>query len=80
MIGPRSVNILNLDTDLLQANTNTLLNGTFNWIYQDSYYFDMGQINTAVNNMIQLLLQMSPIDFGSIAHPGSVLYDAGTIV
>ena len=53
------------------ANSQTILSGTFAWIYQDSYYFDMGVIGEPVTNMIQLLLQVVDIDFETT----SVVYD-----
>jgi hypothetical protein len=74
MIAQDAVTPTNLSTGG-PAQSNTLLSGTFNWIFQDSYYFDMGQINMASSNMIQLLLAMSPIDFNN----ASIGYDAGQI-
>jgi hypothetical protein len=58
------------------ANSQTLLSGTFNWIYQDSYYFDMGQITLPVGNMVALLLQVTPIDFDQ----PTLAWDGGSII
>jgi len=80
MIAPAAVNLNNLSADPEQANNKTLLSGVFTWLYQDSYYFDFGNINVGVDNVIQLLLQTSQVDFGSDLQPSSVLYDAGSIV
>jgi len=80
MIAPAAVTVTNLSADPTQANNKTLLSGVFNWIYQDSHYFDFGSINVGVDNVIQLLLQTSTVDFGTVLKPSGVLYDAGTIV
>lgn len=53
----------------------TILNGQFGWIFQDSYYFDMGQITVPAGNMVSLLLQTQFIDFNN----ASIGYDAGSI-
>lgn len=76
MIADGAVDLNNLSADPANANSQTLLSGTFNWIYQDSYYFDMGQINSSANNMVQLLLQVTPVDFNQT----SLAYDAGSLV
>ena len=54
----------------------TLLSGGNSWIYQDSEYFDMGEIVPRATNMILLLLQATPIDFDQ----ENLGYDAGSIV
>jgi hypothetical protein len=74
MIAPEAINLNNLST-YNTPEADKFLSGAFNWIFQDSYYFDMGQINMASNNMIQLLLAMTPIDFNN----ASIGYDAGQI-
>ena len=53
-IADGAVNVYNLSANPADANNNTLLNGVFNWIYQDSYYFDMGSIYISASNKIQL--------------------------
>jgi hypothetical protein len=74
MLAVDAVNLNNLST-YNAPETNTFLSGSYGWLFQDSYYFDMGQINIASNNMIQLLLAMSPIDFNN----ASIGFDAGQI-
>ena len=80
MIADAAVNLTNLNADNAQANNKTILSGVFDWIYQDSYYFDMGMIDVSANNMIQLLLQFGAINFGTFNQASNVLYDAGSIV
>lgn len=58
------------------ANSSTILSGTFGWIYQDSYYFDMGVITNPAANMVSLLLQVTAVDFNQ----PTLGYDAGSIV
>ncbi len=76
MIDTAAVDVTNLNANPLDANSQTLLSGTFNWIYQDSYYFDMGMISVPAGNMIALLLQTQFIDFDN----ASIGYDAGSII
>ena len=76
MIADAAVNLTNLNADNAQANNKTILSGVFDWIYQDSYYFDMGSIYISAGNMIQLLLQSAPVDFNQIG----LAFDAGSIV
>lgn len=76
MIAPAAVNIDNLNANPLTANQKTILSGVFDWIYQDSHYFDMGSIYISAGNMIQLLLQSAPVDFNQ----RGLAYDAGSIV
>ena len=54
----------------------TILNGVFGWIYQDSYYFDLGTITLPVGNMVLLLLQVTPIDFNQ----PTLAWDGGSII
>jgi hypothetical protein len=75
MIAPNAVNINNLSTTNNPV-SNTILSGGFGWIYQDSHFFDMGQIKVPVNNMVALLLQSAPVDFSQT----TLSYDAGSIV
>lgn len=79
MLAPSTVRLENFSADG-PKNDQTVLSGINSWIYQDSYYFDMGMIDVSADNMIQLLLQFGQIDFGTILNPSNVLYDAGTIV
>jgi len=76
MIDSAAVNVTNLNADPVQANSSTLLSGVFNWIYQDSHYFDMGQITLPVGNMVALLLQVTPIDFNQ----PTLAWDGGSII
>jgi hypothetical protein len=80
LIADKAVGLNSLNADPAQANSKTLLSGAFAWLYQDSHYFDFGSINVGVDNVIQLLLQTSNVDFGTDLQPSTVLYDAGTIV
>lgn len=43
-----------------------------------SSQYDFGVIGQSVSNPIQLLLQMSPIDFDTVTYPSSVELDLGT--
>ena len=54
----------------------TILNGEFGWMFQDSQYFDMGQITLPVGNMIALLLQVTTIDFNQ----PTLAWDGGSII
>jgi hypothetical protein len=76
MIDNGAVGVDTLSANPADANSQTLLSGTFNWIYQDSYYFDMGMISVPAGNMIALLLQTQFIDFEN----ASIGYDAGSII
>jgi hypothetical protein len=75
MIANAAVNVNNLSANPANANSKTLLSGVFDWIYQDSHYFDMGTIYLSAGNMIQLLLQSAPVDFNQ----RGLAYDAGSI-
>ena len=76
MIDDGAVGVNTLSADPADANSQTLLSGTFNWIYQDSFYFDLGMISVPAGNMIALLLQTQFIDFKN----ASIGYNAGTII
>ena len=76
MIDDGAVGVNTLSADPADANSQTLLSGTFNWIYQDSFYFDLGMISVPAGNMIALLLQTQLIDFKN----ASIVYNAGTII
>ena len=76
MIDDGAVGVNTLSADPADANSQTLLSGTFNWIYQDSFYFDLGMISVPASNMIALLLQTQFIDFKN----ASIGYNAGTII
>lgn len=75
MLAPSSVRLENFSA-AGEPTEQTILSGANSWIYQDSYYFDMGEILVPAGNMIALLLQHTMIDFNQL----TLGYDAGQIV
>mgnify|MGYP006296886595 CR=1 FL=1 len=75
MLAPSAVRLENFSADGPKRDI-TVLSGVNSWIYQDSYYFDMGVITAPADNMVALLLQTTPVDFNQ----ATLGYDAGPII